>query len=461
VQHVHFIGVGGYSMSGLALALKARGLEVTGSDARRSDRTEMVERAGIPVYLGHRAEHLGNADTVVYSTDVPPDNVERATAVARGLRVVHRSEVLAWLLEGRRPILVTGTHGKTTTTTMIGLVLRQAGLDPLILVGGEVRDLGGQNAVLGEGPWVVAEADESDGSFLRYYPTVCVVTNLEPEHLEHYGGSFENVVAAVRRFVDRVPPEGLAVLSADDPVLSALRRDLAVPIATFGFRPDADWRATVTAEAGSETRFEVSHRGERRGVVTLPVPGRHNVLNALAATAVADHLGIPLATVSTALERFQGAKRRFQVLARVNGALVVDDYAHHPTELRAALAAARQVTTGRVLAAFQPQRYSRTARLWDGFVDVLAEADLMWVTDVYAPPGETPVPGVTAARLVEEARRRHPGAAIFYAESLETLCDALEAAIQPGDVAITMGAGDIWRVARALASRLQGHPTPV
>jgi UDP-N-acetylmuramate--alanine ligase len=461
VRHVHFIGIGGYSMSGLALALKAEGLWVTGSDARRSDRTDMVEAAGIPVYLGHHADHLGDADTVVYSTDVGPDNVERVAALARGLHVVHRSEILAWLMKNRRPVLVTGTHGKTTTTTMTGLVLRQAGVDPMILVGGEVRDLGGFNVVLGQGPWLVAEADESDGSFLRYHPEVAVVTNLEPEHLEHYGGSFANVVEAVHTFVARVPPHGLAVLGHEDPTLGELRTRLDVPVTTFGFEEGADWQAREVDARADGTRFTVWHGGHAVGHIALPVPGRHNVGNALAATAVAAHLGVSVDQVARALAGFQGAKRRFQVLADVRGILVVDDYAHHPTEIRATLRAARQVTRGRVLAAFQPQRYSRTARLWEGFVEVLGDADMMWVADIYAPPGEAPVPGVSSARLAEEAGRRHPAVPIAYAGSVEAVFRAMASAVQPGDLALTMGAGDIWRAARALAAELQGRPATV
>lgn len=462
MRHVHFIGIGGYSMSGLASALRARGLTVSGSDSRPSERTERLKALGIPVYYGHDPLHLAGADTVVYNTDVPVDNPERAAAARQGLDLLHRSEVLAWLLAEKRALCVTGTHGKTTTASMAGLALKAGGLDPLIMVGGEVQDLGGTNAYLGAGEWVVAEADESDGSFLRYHPEIAVITNVEPEHLEHYDGKFENVITAFRTFIMGMAPPGTAVVNADDPVLTAITAALADPhpaLITFGFAPTADWRATDVTTDALGSQFTITFRGQPMGVVQLPVPGRHNLYNALGAVAAAHRVGVPLEPVLQQLTRFQGAKRRFQVLSRRHGILVVDDYAHNPTKVRAALDACRQVTYGRILAVFQPQRYSRTEFLWHQFVEVLGDLraeDVLFVTDIYAPPGEEPRPQVTAARLVKEACERHPGQDVRYASDLRALTSWLEDHARPGDTVVTIGAGDIWRVAHALADRMAG-----
>lgn len=463
MRHVHFIGIGGYSMSGLALALRERGLQVTGSDSRPSDRTERLKALGVPVFYGHDPLHLGGADTVVYNTDVPVDNPERAAANARqDIAVLHRSEVLAWLMTEKRALCVTGTHGKTTTASMAGLALKASGLDPLIMIGGEVQDLGGTNAYLGAGDWVVAEADESDGSFLRYHPEVAIITNVEPEHLEHYDGKFENVIAAFRTFIEGMPPSGTAIVNADDPVLTAITTSLADPhpfLISFGFSPTADWTLTNVATNALGSYFTAAFRGEPMGSVRLPVPGRHNLYNALGAIAAAHRVGVPLDPVFRQLAHFQGAKRRFQVLSRRYGILVVDDYAHNPTKVRAALDACRQVTTGRILAAFQPQRYSRTEFLWHQFVEVLGDLradDVLFVADIYAPPGEEPRPHVTTARLVQESREQHPGRDIRYAPDLSLLTAWLEDHARPGDTVVTIGAGDIWRVSHALAQRFAG-----
>ncbi|MCL8207884.1 MAG: UDP-N-acetylmuramate--L-alanine ligase [Actinomycetia bacterium] len=461
MRRVHFIGIGGYSMSGLALALHAQGIAVTGSDVRPSARTDRLLAAGVPVAFGHRPENLGDADTVVYTTDVPEDNPERRAARDRGLRLLHRSEILAGLLAGRRTILVTGSHGKTTTTSMIGVVLAHAGWDPLVLVGGEVDAFEGANVRLGSGAWAVAEADESDGSLVRYAPTVAVLTNVEPEHLDHYGGSFERLVATLAGFAAKVPPEGLAVLGIDDPRLRRLAETLTGPVATYGLDTAAEWTARILRRDPFGTAFEAWWQGSPLATVRLRVPGRHNVANALAALAVASFLGIAPETAAAALARFGGAHRRFELLAAQDGILVVDDYAHHPTEIRATLAAARQVSRGRVLAVFQPQRYTRTRQLWDGFVEVLGDADSMLVLDVYAPAGETPDPAVSGRRLAEAAASAHPSRRVRYAPGLPWAVDWLEAHARPGDLVLSMGAGDVWRVTHALAARLKGRRPPV
>jgi UDP-N-acetylmuramate--alanine ligase len=451
-HRVHFIGVGGYSMSGLALALHDAGWDVTGSDTRRSSRTERLEQAGIRVTYGHDPDNLGEADWVVYTTDVPENNPERAAAQARGLSLRHRSEILAEVLKGHDSILVTGTHGKTTTTSMVGVILKQAGMDPLILVGGEVEDLGGSNVHIGRGRWAVAEADESDGSFLRYEPTVAVVTNLEPEHLEHYGGRFEHVVEAVARFLARVPPEGLAVLGAADPVLARLASTLTVPTLTFGVGGQvAPGRLDMDP---SGTTFEVQENGRPLGTIRLNRPGRHNVDNALAAVAVARHLDVPFSDIQAALARFQGARRRFQEVLSEGGIRVFDDYAVHPTEILATLGAARQVSSGRIVAVWQPHRAFRLRALWDDFIAALAVADVAVVTDLYAPAGEPALPDVDSRRFVQDAARRNPHAPMLYGGDLANTARVVEELARPGDVVVLLGAGDVWRLGDLLRGRL-------
>lgn len=439
-------------MSGLALALQAKGWVVSGSDARRSDRTERLEQAGIAVAYGHAAAHLGDAEWVVYSTDVPESNPERAAARERGLALYHRSQILAALIQDRQAICVTGTHGKTTTTSMIGVILRRAGLDPLVLVGGEVADLDGSNVFLGRGLWAVAEADESDGSFLRYHPHVAVVTNVEPEHLEHYGGRFENVVAAVEQFLGQVRPGGIAVLGAEDPVLAALAPGLNCPLVTFGAGGIVEAADIRVDPAGSS--FAVHWEGRRLGEVRLARPGRHNIDNALAAVAAARHVGVEFAVIQEALAGFRGARRRFEEVLREGGIRVVDDYAVHPTEIRATLQAARQVTDGRVVAVWQPHRLARLQALWKEFLAVAGLADVLVVTDLYAPAGKTSAPGVDAEHWVAEAQRLHPNVRVVYAGGVPAAADVVAVLARPGDLIVTLGAGDVGRLAELLRGRL-------
>ncbi len=456
-SRIHFIGIGGYSMSGLALALQAQGALVSGSDHRRSERTLRCEEAGIRVSYGHDAVNIGDATEVVFSTDVPRDNPELAAARERGLRIRHRSEMLAQLIAPRRAVCVTGTHGKTTTTSMVGAILMEAGWDPLVLVGADVADFGNRNVHLGEGGWAVAEADESDGSFLRYAPDVAVVMNLEPEHLEHYGGRFSAVVEAVDRFVGQVVPGGVAVLSAEDPVLAGVAARTATPVLTFGAGGDVTAEQVVLAPDGST--FDISWRGDPLGTVHLRLPGRHNVDNALAAVAVARHVGVGTELAVRALANFVGARRRFETVALQDGIRIVDDYAVHPTEIRATIQAARQLTPGRVLAVVQPHRTERVQNLWPEFQDVLAEADVTFVTDVYIPPGTAaPADGADglARRLATAGRARRPGAHIEYSGSVDATIARLLKEMRSGDTILALGAGDVSRLASTLGERVRG-----
>ncbi len=452
MQHVHFIGVGGYSMSGLALLLHRQGYLVTGSDVKRSSRTERLESDGIAVFYGHRDDLVLGADVVVYNTDVPEDNPERQAALAHHLRVIHRSELLAEALEPYRAITVSGTHGKTTTTSMVGTILQRNHLDPTILVGGEVPQFDG-NLRLGHGPYAVAEADESDGTFLRYHPVVAVATNVEPEHLDHYGGEFENLTQAFRSYVSGVPDDGLAVLGVDNAILLEMSRSLTVPWAGYGVTEAAQVRATEIETMPTRTEFTLLVSGKSVGRGSLSVPGLHNVINALGAITAAHHVGVPYADALDSLRQFTNAARRFQVLLS-SPIRVVDDYAHHPTEIRSTLKAARKVSSHRVIALFQPQRYVRTKNLWDQFVDAFGEADVLYLTDIYSPPGDPPISGVTSQALAEEIRARHGGIVHFYATMEETVEEILRE-LNPGDTFITMGAGNVYLVAQRIVEQIQ------
>lgn len=460
LRQVHFIGVGGVSMSALAVAAQAKGLVVTGSDAQRSARSERLGAQGIPVHIGHRTANVGAADTVVYSTDVPADNPERRAAQALGLRLWHRAEMLAWLMEGRRPLLVTGTHGKTTTTAMAAAIWKAAQQSPTVLVGGDVPTLAGGNVELGTGDFLVAEADESDGSFRHYDPESVVLTNLEPEHLEHYAGSFDNVQASIAAFASRVGGTGgpgVVVWGADDPVLRQLLPTVSAPQISFGLgegpgRGPVDYAAAGVELGPLGSRFAVAEHGRSIAAVTLQVPGRHNVLNALAAFSLARHYGLDPGVAAAALSQFAGVRRRFDIRSRAQGILVVDDYAVHPTEVAAVLTTARHTVPGRVLAVLQPHRYARTALLWDEMLAALGHADRAAVLPVYAPPGEVARPEFSGERLARAAQAAHPNRRIDYVESLDAAVAWAVEQARPGDVLATLGAGDVWQVAGRLAA---------
>lgn len=446
----HFIGIGGYGMSALAQILLEKGHVVTGCDARPSERTERLRALGAAVAVGHDPAHLRERPVVVYSTDIPPENAELQAALAQGLEVRHRSEVLAELLNGGRGVAVSGSHGKTTVTAMTTLVLLEAGLDPTAVIGGDVGFLGG-NARLG-GEVVVAEADESDGSFLRYAPEVAVVTNVEPEHLDRYGGEFSALVEAFRGFLGNVKPGGTAVLCADDPVARALGQRLAGRVLWYG-RSAGDFTAAQVERDPRGTRCTVYREGRPLGRLALQVPGLHNVTNALAAVAVASLFGVPFEVAARALGGYAGARRRFQVLGQTGGVTVVDDYAHHPTEIRATLSAARERSDGRVIAVFQPQRYTRTKLLLQEFGRAFEQADEVVLAEIYSPPGEKPIPGVSARALAELIRENDQREVLCFADH-EDLVEYLAGVARPGDLVLTMGAGDIWKVAHALVKRL-------
>ncbi len=448
--HIHFVGIGGIGMSAIAEVLLQEGVRVSGTDRAPGLTVRRLETLGARVAGKHAAEHLGNAEWVVVSSAVPPDNPEVAAARARRLRVLTRGEMLAQLMAGKEGIAVAGSHGKTTITALLTTCAIDAGLDPTAIVGGRLVSLG-TNARHGNGPYLVAEADESDGSFLLLKPQVAVVTNIDPEHLDHYK-TLDGVIDAFARFVGSVPDTGLVVLCADDPNVAALRHRAVAPVTTYGLGLEADWRATSVHHQGWTSRFDVVYKGTRLGRVTINLPGRHNVLNALAVLATCHRLEVPFATVAGSLERFQGVERRFQRKGEACGVLVIDDYGHHPTEIDATLEAARNAFPGRrLVVVFQPHRFTRTQALLDAFTRAFDHADVLVVTDVYS-AGESPIPGVTGGRLAEAVGARHSGQ-VAYVTRVDDVLDQIEPWLKPGDVLMTVGAGDVWKVGEGFLTR--------
>ena len=442
---VHFVGIGGAGMSGIARVLLARGAHVSGSDARSSRTTAALTALGAQVQLGHDASHVEGADTVVVSTAIRQDNPELVAARERGLRVLLRAEALASLMAGRRGVAVAGTHGKTTTTSMLTVAVQHCGVDPSFAIGGDLNEAG-SNAHHGSGELFIVEADESDGSFLAYHPWAAVVTNVEADHLDHYGD-----VAAVHRafeqFVLTVHPEGFVVMCADDEGtrrLAAWARERGVDVRTYGTAEDADLRLERLTVSGTTSRYEPVLRGRRLPPVRLAVPGRHLALNSAAALLVGTGLGLDSATLVEGLAGFTGVRRRMELKGQEAGVRVYDDYAHHPTELLAQLTAAREVAgRGRLVVAFQPHRYSRTLAFASEFGAALGLADEVVVMEVYS-AGEDPVPGATGATVA--AAVPLPPAQVVFEPSWSAVPEVLAARARPGDLVLTLGAGDVTAI---------------
>ena len=451
---IHFVGIGGIGMSGIAEVMHQLGYKVQGSDIVESYVVEKLRKTGIPVTIGHSADNLGDAAVVVCSTAVSRGNPEVEAAGERRLPIVRRAEMLAELMRMQKTIAVAGTHGKTTTTSMIAAMLDAGGIDPTVINGGIINRYG-SNARLGKSDWMVVEADESDGSFLRLDGTIAVVTNIDPEHLEHWG-SFEEVKRAYCEFIENVPFYGLAILCVDHPeVQSILSRIQDRRIVTYGFSALADLRADNVEADGIGSRFDAvifGRDGERRAIegIRVPIPGKHNVQNALAAVAVGIELGIPDDKIVTGFDRFEGVKRRFTKVGEVDGATIIDDYAHHPVEIRAVLSAAREMTTeGRVIAVMQPHRYTRLNALMEDFQSAFNDADVVFVTPVY-PAGEEPLEGVDSDALVE-GLRAHGHRMVKSVGDPADLAQSLRDIAAEGDTIICMGAGDITKWAAGLA----------
>jgi UDP-N-acetylmuramate--alanine ligase len=454
-RRVHFVGVGGIGMSGIAELLANLGYEVSGSDAKESEATARLrERFNVRVVEGHAAGNIGDADVVVVSSAVRRTNPEIVEAERRGVPVIPRAEMLAELMRLHFAIAVAGSHGKTTTTSMIALVLERAGLDPTAVIGGRLSVFG-SNARLGDSEYMVAEADESDRSFLMLWPSIAVVTNIDREHMESYG-SLDALQQAFVDFANKVPFYGSVVACADDPNLAAVVPRVTRRVTTYGLAADADVFARdveVGAFGGRCSVHRQSSSGAQHlGQLELVVPGRHNLQNALAAVAVGERLGLEFEQVASALRAFQGAERRFERHGEADGVTVVDDYGHHPTEIAAVLAAARATLNRRLIVAFQPHRYSRTAQLLDEFGPALRDADEIVLTDIYA-AGEEPIAGITLDALAA-AIRRGAGRPVHVVPSLDEMVTRLVDMARPGDAVITLGAGSIGAIPRTLMDAL-------
>ncbi len=429
-------------MSGIAEVLLNLGYQVSGSDLRESEITRRLCELGGVIAYGHRSDNVQGADVVVTSTAVKTDNPEVLEAHRRLIPVIPRAEMLAELMRMKYGIAVAGTHGKTTTTSMVATVLSHGGIDPTSVIGGRL-DLLGSNAKLGQGKFLVAEADESDGSFLHLSPTIAVVTNIDADHLDFYS-DLEEIKQTFINFINKVPFYGLAVICLDDPNIQEILPQVNKRFTTYGLSSQADFRATHLEHSGGRTSFVVHHRGEELGRISIGMPGRHNVLNALSAVAVAMELDLPFATIAEGFEDFGGVQRRFQVKYDRAGVMVVDDYGHHPAEIKATLAAARSGWDRRVIAVFQPHRFSRTEALLGDFATAFYQADHLVVTDIYA-AGEEPIPGVDAAGLTK-AIVEHGHKDAHYIADPNAIVAHLMREVREGDIVITLGAGNIWQV---------------
>ncbi len=451
LRRLHLIGVGGAGMSAIATILLELGCRVSGSDLRATEGTRRLQAMGMTFHLGHRADNVGRPDAVVISSAVSEDNPELEAARARGLKVLRRIEVVDLIMRGRRGIAVSGSHGKTTTTSLVYRMLRAGGFDPTVVVGAKLKELGA-NAGLGRGDFVVVEADESDGSFLKLSPEIAVATNIDDDHLNYYG-SLEALAEAFRQFLERPGTGGLAVLCADDRRLAALRHRITTPVVTYGILEPATYSACHLDLQPRCTRFD-AHRGSRLlGRVELGIPGQHHVLNALAALAVADRLGVPFKVCRDACRDFTGAGRRYQRLGTVHGITVMDDYAHHPTEIDVTLATAAREGYRRLLVVFQPHRYTRTERLHRDFGLPFRHASLVVVPPIF-PASEPPRAGVTAD-LIVQAIRASTDTQVVPVPDLDAALEVIGREARPGDLVITMGAGDVGELAPRILEALR------
>jgi UDP-N-acetylmuramate--alanine ligase len=451
---IHFVGIGGMGMCGIAEVLINLGYKVTGSDPRETEITRHLAGIGGKIFHSHKADNVGDTDVVVVSSAIKGYNPEIEAARARGIPVIQRAEMLGELMRMKYAIAVAGSHGKTTTTTMVSSILMHAGLDPTAVIGGRVNSLGLANARLGKGEYLVAEADESDGSFLKLPPTVAVVTNIDAEHLDHYG-THDHVKKAFVDFVNRVPFYGLAVLCLDHPHVQEIVPQVHKRFVTYGEAPQADYRARDIRFDGFRTSYVAWRRAEELGTVTLGMPGRHNVLNSLASLAVADFLGVPFATIRDALAQFQGVQRRFTVRGTERGVLVVDDFGHHPMEVKATLAGARAGFPGRrIVAAFQPHRHTRTRDQFEEFARAFYDADSVVLCDIFG-AGEPPIPGIDSAKLAA-AVRDHGHKDVTYIPRREDIAAHVARSVDAGDIVITLGAGDIQLTCQELLGLLRG-----
>lgn len=452
LHNIHFIGIGGAGMSAIAYVLLKRGYHVSGSDLKQGHMSAHLAQEGAQIYIGHKAEQVANVDAVVISTAIHQDNPELVAAKANGTPILHRSDILAAVLNDAAGVAVAGAHGKTTTSAMISCIAAEGGTDPTVIIGGEVSSLGG-NARNGSGRFVVAEADESDGSFLKLHPYLAVVTNIENDHMDHYGTE-ENIYAAFRQFVENIKPGGKAVLCIDNPKVRRLAGEVSVQTITYGLEDSgADYVARNICYNADGTVYSLYAYGQLLTKVHLIVPGRHNVLNSLGAFAAGREMGVADESILASLAKFGGAKRRFETKGKISGVWVVDDYAHHPTEIGVTLKAAKQTRPQRLLCVFQPHRYTRTKLLFEQFCSCFAGCDELILTDIYS-AGEEPIEGISSAALAAGIERAS-GQQVHYIPALEDVEKYLAGHVQGGDLVMTVGAGDVFKVGECLVAEMR------
>ncbi|MCB1042242.1 MAG: UDP-N-acetylmuramate--L-alanine ligase [Acidobacteria bacterium] len=446
IKEIHFVGIGGAGMSGIAEILLSLGYKVTGSDLAAGATTKRLETLGAKIFVGHNPEHIMGAEVVVTSSAIQPDNPEVIAARYRNIPIIPRAEMLAELMRMKYGIAVAGAHGKTSTTSMLAHILVDAGLDPTVVIGGRLNKFD-SNAKLGKGDLMLAEADESDGSFMKLSPTISVVTNLDEEHLDHYKGGIEEIEQTFLDFMNKVPFFGLVVACRDDERLEALLSGVTRKVVTYGLTGRAELAAANIEQIGFRSTYDLMVRGASLGKIELSVPGLHNVQNSLAAIAVGLEFDVPIETIRASLKKFTGADRRFHQIGRALDRLIVDDYAHHPTEIRATLAAAQGAVDGSLVAVFQPHRYTRLQSCWSRFLGAFGEADHVVVAPIY-PAGETPIEGLSSEQFAAELARVHKS--VSYLSDLGELGDHLLEVSAPGSLILTLGAGNISAQARSV-----------
>jgi UDP-N-acetylmuramate--alanine ligase len=439
---IHFIGIGGAGMSGIAKILLQLGAKISGSDLKESETIIHLREMGAKINIGHDPDNIGaDVRTVVYSSAIPQDNPEMQEAKKRGIEILARAEMLARLMARQESIAVAGAHGKTTTTAMISLMLELNDMDPTIIIGGDLRQIG-SNAKLGRGKYLVAEADESDGSFLKLFPKIAVITNIENDHLDYYR-TVKNIVNAFVRFLEQIPADGFAVICLDNEELVKIKNTVPANYVTYAINTEgADYTARNLSFHGTKSNCEVYYHQEKIGILELNVPGKHNISNALAAVATGMELGLSFPQVAAGLKQFTGAKRRFEFIDQVDGITIFDDYAHHPTELRATLSAAKTAGYKRIIAIFQPHRYTRTKLLQFEFGDSFSDADLVVINEIYS-ASEKPIPGVSAQLIVNAIRNSDNNKEVVYCQKEEDIIEFLHREGKSGDLVITLGAGNI------------------
>jgi UDP-N-acetylmuramate--alanine ligase len=452
VRRVHFVGVGGIGMSGIAEVLLNLGFDVSGSDIRASRTTGRLETLGCRFFPRHAPENVEKADVVVVSSAITADNIEVARAHELQIPVIRRAEMLGELMRLKYSVTVAGSHGKTTTTSMISVLLHHCGLDPTIVIGGRLN-IFGSNARLGQGPLLVAEADESDGSFLKLFPTMAVITNIDAEHMDFYG-TMDGLKQTFLDYINRIPFYGLAILCLDDANVASIIPHVQRRYLTYGFSTNADLTADIISQEEGGSRFQAVFQNRNLGEFRLRVPGTYNILNSLSAIAAGLELSVPADQIREGLIAYEGVDRRFQLLGEVAGIRVIDDYGHHPTEIRATLEAARALSPRRILAVFQPHRYSRVSALWEEFATAFGDADLVFCADIY-PAGEKPLADITGERLHEAIRASGGDKPVHFEPDFQQLADRIAAQAAPGDMIITFGAGNIYEVGHLVLDRLQ------